>query len=258
MIAPAATPPSDRLADGCPVRRLGAVASTNDTALALAREGEASGTWVVAERQTAGRGTHGRDWASPPGNLYASRIERPVVATREAALASFAACLAVAETFDALAPSARVALKWPNDALLNGRKAAGVLLRAEGRGEALACLIVGIGVNLAVAPTATRPGKLPATTVIREGGRPVPPSEALEILSPALTRWLGRLRAEGFPALRDAWLARAFGLGRQVALGPEPEAMRGRFDGIDAEGRLLVTVRGRCHRLTSADLVFPD
>src|SRR6476646_7487966 len=104
--------------------------STNAEALSLARQGESGPLWVVADRQTAGRGRRGRAWISEPGNLYASLLlTDPAPAERwpqlsfVAALAVYDAVIAVASAF---AP--RLAIKWPNDLLLDGAKFAGVLI----------------------------------------------------------------------------------------------------------------------------------
>src|SRR5262245_22155394 len=96
--------------------------STNSEALSLARQGERGPLWVTAARQTAGRGRRGRCWISEPGNRYASLLlTDPAPAERWPQL-SFVAALAiydaVATVADAFAP--KLAIKWPNDLLLDG------------------------------------------------------------------------------------------------------------------------------------------
>ena len=118
---------------GCP-RLLGLVEtdSTNRVARLLAEEGTPDGTVVWAERQTAGRGRHGRVWQSPPGNLYVSVVLRPPVAASDVGAASFVVALAVLDAIEALGVVAeRARCKWPNDVLIDGRKVAGILLESE-------------------------------------------------------------------------------------------------------------------------------
>ena len=112
---------------------------------------------VSAGEQTRGRGRHGRAWASPPGNLYASVLLRPDCAMAVAAQLSLVAGLALGEALVGLGPPALdLQLKWPNDVLIGGAKAAGILLEgasdADGRA---AWVVVGTGVNLVSCPEDT-------------------------------------------------------------------------------------------------------
>src|SRR2546426_2482581 len=104
--------------------------STNSEALQLARHGERGPLWVTAERQSAGRGRRGRSWVSPPGNLYASLLLTDPASPEHWPELSFVAALAihdaVVEAAAALKP--QLAIKWPNDLLLSGKKFAGILI----------------------------------------------------------------------------------------------------------------------------------
>jgi hypothetical protein len=133
------------------------VESTNDEARRLAEQGAAAGAVVVAAEQVKGRGRHGRAWASPPGNLYASLLLRPDCRIAAAAQLSLVASLALAEALVALAPpDADVRVKWPNDVLVRGAKVAGLLLEsASAAHERVAWVVVGSGVNIASAPADT-------------------------------------------------------------------------------------------------------
>ena len=108
--------------------RLARTASTMDALHELAQAGAPAGTAVVAEAQVAGRGSRGRGWSSPPGGLWLSVLARPRTAGLE--LLSLRAGLAVAELLDRLGVGARARLKWPNDLMLDGRKAGGILCDA--------------------------------------------------------------------------------------------------------------------------------
>ena len=121
--------------------------STNVEALKLAREGERGPLWIVAKRQTAGRGRRGRVWISEPGNLFASLLLTTEAPPDHRPQLSLVAALAVhdalVEIADVLKP--RLAIKWPNDLLLDGGKFAGILVEAEGGEEG--AVAIGIGVN---------------------------------------------------------------------------------------------------------------
>ena len=107
--------------------RLKVTESTNSVALVMGREGAATGTVVVAESQTGGRGRLNRQWISPPDTgLYFSLILRPELAPENLARVTLAAGLAVCkavETECGVLP----AIKWPNDLLLDGKKFGGIL-----------------------------------------------------------------------------------------------------------------------------------
>jgi BirA family biotin operon repressor/biotin-[acetyl-CoA-carboxylase] ligase len=118
--------------------------STNAEALSLARQGERGPLWVVADRQTAGRGRRGRTWISQPGNLYASLLLTASAPPEHWPELSFVAALAAHDAVVEVAPDLkpRLAIKWPNDLVLAGAKFAGILIEGENGGVA-----IGIGIN---------------------------------------------------------------------------------------------------------------
>ncbi len=229
--------------------------STNDEARLRAEAGEPGPLWVMARRQVKGRGRGGRAWGEAPGNLYATLLLRPEGGAAEASLLSFAACLAIAELFEAA--GGRAALKWPNDALLNGGKAAGVLLEGSGRGGAMDWLAVGCGVNLVSHPPAAPEAAHPPTDLLAETGRRLEPEAALAILAAGFERWRRRLAAEGFAPLRDAWLARAARLGQPIEARLPRERVNGLFEDVDAEGALVLRTAAGLRRIHAADIYFP-
>ena len=132
--------------------RLDAVGSTMDALHGLAEAGAAAGTAVMARSQTAGRGSRGRSWTSPPGGLWASVLSRPAAAGLE--LVSLRTGLAVAETLGRLGAGDRIRLKWPNDLMLDERKVGGILCEARWQGSALAWIVIGLGLNVENRPPA--------------------------------------------------------------------------------------------------------
>jgi BirA family biotin operon repressor/biotin-[acetyl-CoA-carboxylase] ligase len=246
-----------RLPHGFALQTHDRLASTNDEALRLAEAGAPAGLVVTAAEQTRGRGRHGRIWASPPGNLYASVLLRPDCAMAVAAQLSLVAGLALGEALVRLGPAdLDLQLKWPNDVLIGGAKAAGILI--EGTSDAAgraAWVIVGSGVNIVSCPDGM---PYPATCLAREGFATLPPLAVLEAYLFELDHWLGRWREAGFGAVRRAWLARGFGLGGEIQLRLAGDELKGRFLDLTDTGALLVEqAGGRRREIAAGDVVYP-
>jgi len=134
---------------GRPVRHCAEVDSTNREAERWAAEGGPEGALVLAEEQTAGRGRLGRSWAAVPGrSLLFSLLLRPQLPAAQAPPLTFAAAIALAEALARWVPAEALELKWPNDVLLGGRKAAGILLEMRAEGQRAEHVILGVGVNV--------------------------------------------------------------------------------------------------------------
>ena len=212
--------------------------------LALAREGAPEGLWVRAERQSGGRGRHGRDWHSPPGNLYASTLIRLQAGDPPAATLAMVAAVALHEVVHAYAPEGRVSIKWPNDLLAGGAKLSGILLERSDD-----AVIIGFGVNLAHYPEGLgRP-----VTSLKELVGGAPDAEPfLETLAASFARWLGRWRSEGLAPIRNRWLLAAHPVGTALATS-EGEGM---FDGLDENGALRLRLADGSTRVIHAGDVF--
>jgi BirA family biotin operon repressor/biotin-[acetyl-CoA-carboxylase] ligase len=204
------------------------VDSTNDVAWDSARQAEADGVAVLAEQQRRGRGRLGRRWASRPG---AAVLMSVLLTDAAGALAhealTIAAGLAAAEGIDD-ACGLRCGLKWPNDVLLDGAKAAGVLveMRQAGTGRQF---VVGMGINVNAAPPRGEVGA-PAACLADHLAEPV---ERVEVARAVLRRLDGAValveRGRLGP-LREAWLARC---------GMVNERVRLLADGREHVGRVL-------------------
>jgi BirA family biotin operon repressor/biotin-[acetyl-CoA-carboxylase] ligase len=227
--------------------------STNAEALALARAGERGPLWLSAVSQSAGRGRRASTWVSPPGNLYATLLLVEPAAADCAPQLSFVAALAthdaVAECAQALAPALKV--KWPNDLLIGGAKAAGILIESENRPRL--AVAVGIGVNCTSHPSDTR---YPATDLAAKGAV-VAPGALLARLAAAMNQRLAQWqRGAGFAAIRADWLKRAAGLGEEIRVRLPERELAGKFDGLDEAGRLLVRQTGKRVEAITAGEVF--
>jgi BirA family biotin operon repressor/biotin-[acetyl-CoA-carboxylase] ligase len=132
-----------------PILLLDQTDSTNADARRRADAGETGPLWIVARRQTEGRGRRGRQWESQDGNLFSTLLQLTRKSPAEAAQVTFVAALAIADLLDAYAPPSLVTIKWPNDVMLAGQKASGVLVESGAHESGGLWLAVGIGVNLA-------------------------------------------------------------------------------------------------------------
>lgn len=232
--------------------------STNAEAARRARD-PGGPLWILARRQTAARGRRGRDWISPAGNFAATLLMRPAGEPAAMALRSFVAALALAEALEALTGAGpAIALKWPNDVLLNGGKVAGILLESAGAGGAVGHLAIGFGVNLIAAPLpdAVEPGATLPVSVLAETGVRVLPEVMLAHLAPAFARLEDQFNRYGFGPVRTAWLARAARLGQRVTARTTGETITGRFETLAGDGALvLATPEGR-RAIPAAEVFF--
>jgi len=216
--------------------------------IALAASGVQEGFWLRAESQTAGRGRLGRDWVSPPGNLYASTIVRLRPSDPPAATLALVAAVALDEVASAYAVPERLTLKWPNDLMLDGEKLSGILLERSGD-----AVIIGIGVNLAHHPEGI--GRTVASLAAKGFGAP-DPALFLNDLAATFERWIARWRQEGIAAVRNRWISRAHPRGAALSVNiPGSGAVDGLFDGLDMDGALrLKTADGEVRTVHAGDV----
>lgn len=205
--------------------------STNADIAARLRAGEAipEGHWLVADRQTAGKGRRGRDWFDGAGNFMGSTVVHLRFGDPEPATLALLVGLAVHEAVKPrLTEGATAVLKWPNDLLIGQAKLAGILL------ERIAdSVVVGVGVNLASAPQlADR-----ETIALHAPDRNAFAADLGRLVGIELDRW----RSFGLAPIIQRWLAAAHPLGTPLAVGEPGEVpLEGVFAGLNDEGALLL------------------
>jgi len=222
--------------------------STNAILLARAETGAPSGTVVVAETQTAGRGRRGRSWFSAPGDsLTFSLLWRFAPGTAPAGL-SLAAGLAVANGLAKVGASG-TALKWPNDLLREGKKLAGILVELLPGAPHVA--VIGIGLNLRL--PAGMPAELRAPSAAL--GLAIDPHRLLAALLGELQAVLETFAAGGFAQLRPAWRTHDAFADLPVRLLSDFVPPRfGICRGVDDDGALLFETQGRIERILSGEI----
>jgi len=233
------------------IEQVAEIDSTNEACRLRALAGEAAGLVIRAERQTAGRGRRGRSWNSPQGNLYTSILLRPERPASEAAALGFAAVMAIGDVAQALLPpGAKVQHKWPNDLLINGSKASGILLEAQP-----GFVVLGIGVNIASHPADT---PYPATDLLAAGASPIVPQALLERLLTAFAPLYESWERAGFASLLPAWRRRAAGLGETIEVRLERETLSGTFVDLEPDGTLRLGLSdGTERRIAAGDVYLP-
>jgi BirA family biotin operon repressor/biotin-[acetyl-CoA-carboxylase] ligase len=224
--------------------------STNADMLDLARSGSVSeGDWLYADQQTSGRGRLGRDWVSPPGNVYASSLVTLRPSDPAAPTLALVAAVAVYDTLNIWTENQQLTIKWPNDLLVGGAKIAGILLESTSN-----AVVVGVGVNLV-----TNQPKLdrPATSLATLGIAPPDPKTFLEPLTEIFATWVSRWRAEGLSVIRAAWLDRAHPIGTALSAATvDNHRIEGLFDGLTEDCALRLRLADGASRVIHAGDVF--
>lgn len=239
-------------------RVLKTVDSTNAEAARLARQLRGP-EWILALHQTNARGRRGRVWSNPKGNFAATLVLQPSESPETSALRSFVAALALFDAIVAVTGRAEgLALKWPNDVLLNGGKVAGILLESSGTGSSLNHLSIGIGVNLLHAPDPVKleAGALRPVSLVSETGANVTPESFLDALAPAYAAYETQFQSLGFAPIRTAWLDRATRLGEVITARTGREEITGTFQTVDELGQLVLSTPRSVRAIPAADVYF--
>ena len=244
--------------------------STNTDLLEAARGGAPSGTVLVTDHQSAGRGRRGRGWEDPPGSsLLVSVLLRPgpTVPPDGAHVLTMATALSVADAAADVAGLV-VDIKWPNDLVVDGdgpagyRKVAGILAESIVTGGAIDAVVVGCGLNVNWPPAASLPAELAerATALNHLAGRDLDRSELLAAWLEHLDRrWLAILGGQGDTVV-DEYRRRLATLGREVLVESTDRTIRGRASDVLADGRLVVGSGGSAITVAVGDVVHlrPD
>jgi BirA family biotin operon repressor/biotin-[acetyl-CoA-carboxylase] ligase len=228
---------------GRSIEVLETVGSTNEYALSLIARGVRDGHVVFAEHQTAGRGRHGRSWQSPRGAsvmgtvLLIESVEGPVPSGEVLGL------IAGIATADAIleATGLTALIEWPNDVLVNGRKAAGVLVESRTTGAGRRAFAVGVGINcLQHRDHFPLELRRRATSLDMESGVAVDREGVAGALLGRLDGWLADAERWSPAAVREVFMARSLSFGQAIRLRHGGEEYSGDVLDLDPSASLVV------------------
>ena len=224
--------------------------STNDDARAAAAAGAADGHVVVADRQHAGRGAHGRRWDSPGGtDLYLSIVARVPVAPAALPPLTLAVGLGAARALERLVPDERATLKWPNDVMLAGKKCCGILVESTSLGAKVESAVIGIGLDVNRERFGPELEDV-ATSLRAVRGEPFDREEVLALLLLCVEAEVDRFVTYGSRAIVGAVTERLAWRGRRVSL----DDVRGELLGLRDDGALELRVEGVTRALLGGTL----
>lgn len=241
-----------------PLIRFAEVASTNEVASDLARQGAEAGTVVLARQQGHGRGRGSNIFCSPPGGLYMSVIVRPVLPPEQLPLITLAAGVACARCISELSGVA-VALKWPNDLYLNDRKLGGILAETGGFAAAPASVpyvVLGVGINVNSSAADFPQGLRHSTTSLYDAtSRHQDLDFLLTALHQQLTAILAQLQSDVSVILQE-WQERDCLLGRWLSWRDgSGRILQGRGAGLAADGCYQVrAAEGNLHTILAGEV----
>jgi len=226
------------LPEGCKLLDLDEVDGANAEAMRRVLAGERGPLWIIANRQSSGRGRSGRAWGSMPGNLFASfvtALDCPPANTGQLALVAGVAAI---EAIDRAGGVPGLRLKWPNDILVGTAKTGGILVESTSRPPPPGFVaVIGVGLNLVSAPDDL--GR--TATFLARHGLSLSPREALCFLAHTMNDWIRIWEGgNGFAQVRAAWLARAGAIGEALTVNAAGGPVSGTFAGLDDTGALLL------------------
>jgi BirA family biotin operon repressor/biotin-[acetyl-CoA-carboxylase] ligase len=237
-----------RLPSGTALEIFDTLDSTSLEAKRWAADGESGPRWFVALTQTAGYGRRSREWEQRAGDFAGTLLFKPAAPADRLGQLSFVVALALAAALDEFIAEEKLTLKWPNDVLVEGGKCAGILLENLG-----GVLSVGVGVNIVSKPQGLA---YPTARLVDQAKAPPAPSALLARLDDHFWRIYGQWQREGFAPIRNAWLARAAGMGKEIEVRLPNETIAGTFDGIDETGALILRSAAGTRTIAAGEVFF--
>ncbi|WP_174800654.1 biotin--[acetyl-CoA-carboxylase] ligase [Martelella limonii] len=236
---------------------LDTVGSTNSEAMDRARSGDTGRLWLTARQQMSGRGRRGRSWASEPGNLYASLLLIDPAPEAMTASLPLVAALGVHGAISRVmaGQDSAVAIKWPNDVLIDRKKVCGILLEAERLADGRQAVVIGIGVNVAYGPD-NAPYPVARISDYVAGADPETLFAHLFVtMAEELLVWD---RGEGLARTVARWRAAACGINEPIRVNLAREQISGIFVGIDDAGMLKLKTENGLRTFAAGDVFFDN
>jgi len=233
--------------------------STNDIARVFGENGYPGGTVVIAEAQRKGRGRLARPWWAPPfKGIWLSVLWRPKLPPDEVFLLSFATAVAAARAVKEIYPALEINIKWPNDILLGGKKAAGILLEVKAELDKVHYIVAGIGLNVNQKeddfPLELRPL---ATSLAAELGEEVSRLKITQKILSSLEEEYFLLEGGEKERLWQKWRDFDLTVGQNAEVISGTKTFKGKVTGISKEGRLVLkTAEGEIKEFSAGDVTL--
>jgi BirA family biotin operon repressor/biotin-[acetyl-CoA-carboxylase] ligase len=237
--------------------------STNDDAIQLATRGVEEGWVVIAGNQRSGKGRRGKTWSALGGqNVYLSLVLRPIISAKRASLLTILAALSVAETLEEYIrkDQGRIAIKWPNDVMVDDRKISGILTEMGKDNSNSLFYILGIGINInARRQDMPEDIKDIATSLYMELGYAVSLKDIFFKLMYRLDYWYRLYCSKRFDEIIARFRSYENTTGKRVSVMVAGRIIEGEAIGVDDNGFLHVRDdSGKVHKSTSGELTIED
>ncbi|OZM57296.1 biotin--[acetyl-CoA-carboxylase] ligase [Lottiidibacillus patelloidae] len=231
--------------------------STQRIAHLLAQQGKPEGTVVFAEEQTEGKGRLDRSWHSPVGaGIWMSIILRPNLPPQHAPQLTLLAAVAIVRAIESEL-NITCEIKWPNDILINGKKAVGILTELHAEADRINSVIVGIGINVNTTKEEF-PSELQhlATSLsLEKGGDKIDRASLARVIFESLEEMYEKYLEHGFTFIKLLWESYSVSIGKQIIARTISGEIRGYARGITDEGVLMIEESdGKIQYIHSADI----
>ena len=225
---------------GCEIYCFDSIDSTNTKAKELAEAGHPSGTLVVADQQTLGRGRRGRSWESPAGTgIFMTLMLKPDINPNNASMLTLVAAMATARAITEVTGEA-AQIKWPNDIVMNGKKVVGILTEMSAQFDYINHIVVGIGINVHNEEFPEEIAKT-ASSLLLECGHRIHRASLIEAFLEEFERlYAVYLETEDMSGLQKEYDSLLVNRGRQVRVLDPKEPFEGKAMGITKKGELIV------------------
>ena len=225
---------------GCEIYCFDSIDSTNTKAKELAEAGHPSGTLVVADQQTLGRGRRGRSWESPAGTgIFMTLMLKPDINPNNASMLTLVAAMATARAITEVTGEA-AQIKWPNDIVMNGKKVVGTLTEMSAQFDYINHIVVGIGINVHNEEFPEEIAKT-ASSLLLECGHQIHRASLIEAFLEEFERlYAVYLETEDMSGLQKEYDSLLVNRGRQVRVLDPKEPFEGKAMGITKKGELIV------------------
>ena len=225
---------------GCEIYYFDSIDWTNTKAKELAEEGHPSGTLVVADRQTAGKGRRGRSWESPTGiGIFMTLMLKPEINPNNASMLTLVAAMATTRAIRRV-PGVPAMIKWPNDIVMNGKKVCGILTEMSAQFDYINHIVIGIGINVHNEDFPEEIAKT-ASSLYLESGQHIHRASLIEaFLEEFEDVYAEYLKTEDMEGLQKEYDAMLVNRGRQVRVLDPKEPFEGKAMGITKKGELIV------------------